>query len=60
MTRRAPPELARPNYRLGVESASDLERLRRIQRALGEPRCADLAHAIALLDHDAAARSVAM
>lgn len=60
VTRRAPPELSRPNYRLGVESASDLERLRRIQRALGDGRCIDLAHAVALLDNDAAARSVAM
>jgi len=60
VTRRAPPELARPNYRLGLESASDLERLRRIQCALGDARCIDLAHAVALLDNDAAARSVAM
>jgi spore coat polysaccharide biosynthesis protein SpsF len=60
VTRRAPPELARPSYRLALETPADLERLRRIQRALGESRCADLAHVVTLLDHDAATRSVAM
>jgi len=57
---RAPPELARPSYRFGVEVADDLERVRRIQRVLGELACVELSRAIALLDHDATTRGVAM
>jgi|JI10StandDraft_1071094.scaffolds.fasta_scaffold94811_3 spore coat polysaccharide biosynthesis protein SpsF len=59
-TLRAPPELARPTYSFDIEDSTDLERLRRVQRALGEHGCVDLARAIALFDTDAGARGVAM
>jgi spore coat polysaccharide biosynthesis protein SpsF len=57
--RRAPPEIARPGYRFGVELPDDLERVRRIQRALGERAFIELSRAVALLDGDAAARGAA-
>lgn len=60
LARRAPPELARPSYRFCIDEAADLERVRRVQRALGESRCIDLSRAVALLDHDASVRGVAM
>jgi spore coat polysaccharide biosynthesis protein SpsF len=60
LLRRAPPELARPAYRFTVDLLEDLERVRRIQRVLGERVCVELARAVALIDHDAASRGVAM
>ncbi|MCC7012816.1 MAG: acylneuraminate cytidylyltransferase [Planctomycetes bacterium] len=60
LSRRAPPELARPGYRLRVESPDDLERARRIHRVLGERACVELSRAIALLDSDVLTRGVAM
>jgi spore coat polysaccharide biosynthesis protein SpsF len=60
LSRRAPPELARPSYRFGVELPDDLERVRRIQRALGERAFTELGRAVALIDGDAAKRGVAL
>jgi spore coat polysaccharide biosynthesis protein SpsF len=60
LARRAPADLARPGYRLSVDDDADLERVRRIQRLLGESTCVELARAVALLDHDHASRCVAM
>lgn len=58
--RRAPPELDRPGYRLGVETGEDLERVRDIQRRSGEHTCVELQRAVALLDGDSRARGLAM
>ena len=60
VARRAPPELDRPHYRLGVELLDDLERVRAIQRRIGERVCVELQHAIALLDRERDARGLAM
>ncbi len=60
VARRAPPDLDRPTYRFGVEQAEDLERVRNIQRDIGERVCVELKSAIELLDRGQTSRGVAM
>jgi len=46
--RRAPPELERPDLSLSVETSDDLERMRWLQRAVGDRECVALERALQL------------
>lgn len=56
VARRAPPELERPELRVSVEDREDLERVRRLQRAVGDRECVALERALQILAQDSRRR----